>query len=382
MPFETESTISAKQLAAGEHRLDTAIIQFNCWDQTTCGPAKAALTAAGHAALEGNINGLETAIKNSPDSNVFISNLNQALDVAGVPLTIDTAGNNHAILIGLPDSGAKGAVIDMDLTKGTAQAKEAIFAGQSVIFAADAASDLNVDAAAHKIVAKALDASEEAQEQNTNSTIIKSMAQANDTFGSGLDPKEALKKEDANLQSGTSLADAQFDELWSRRQFVNQKMDEAFPQSAQQQARTLEDTVHSQMAKLPDADVQTLQNIVSGQADGNATVAWLTNHKDITDTLASLDTLMQPVEPWQRKQEMIQQAADTKVAAHMLYAAALATAGDPRAKAQFNAAFKGFLQSDIDRYANDPDVVSVGKLVGATVPAGPYYDLGPRRMNF
>jgi hypothetical protein len=178
MPFDLESAISsaisAKQQTDGEHRLDVAISHLHCMDQSICGPAQASLTNAGHAALEGNISGLETAIKSSPDSGVFIRDLNHALDEAGVPLTLDTAPNNHLILIGLPDAGAQGNVIDMDLTKGTAKVQEAIFTGPSVIFA-DSTTGLNVNDAAHKIAARALDAGEETQQLSANQAILQGM---------------------------------------------------------------------------------------------------------------------------------------------------------------------------------------------------------------
>jgi hypothetical protein len=162
---------------------------------------------------------------------------------------------------------------------------------------------------------------------------------------------------------------------------VDQKAAEAFPLSAQQQAANLKNTLSTEVSQVSASDLQTLQNLVSGQADAKVMQAWLTNHKDIVDTLTAFDTLMQPLETWQIKQQIIQQAADTKVAAHLLYAQALAKAGDPRARAQFDSAFKGFSQSDMSRYANDPDVVNTGNLVGINVNAGRNY-FAPQRISF
>jgi hypothetical protein len=386
MAFDIETAISTKQRNDGEFRFDNAVNQqLDClWskgspsDKSACGATQVALINAGHAALEGNITALETAVK--AGGNSFITKFNDAMSQATIPLTIDTAANNHAILIGVPDGGLKGVAIDMDLTRGTAQTQDAIFAGGSVIIGAPTTQQ-NVEAAAHKIAARALDASEETLLQKGNESILQRLAQTEATATSISDPREALRQVDAAFQSTTNQADACFKLLWSRRPFVQQKYNEAFPPSAQQQAHDLEVKLNAQMSQLSAADKQTLQDIPSGRGSVQDVVSLLSNHPAISDNMTNYFKLTQAAEPWANKQQEIENAANTRVGAHLLYARMLAQAGDTRARAQFDAAFQGFTPSERSHYMSDPDVIDTAKMLGITINPGINSD-AIRRLTF
>lgn len=386
MAFDIETAISTKQLSDGEFRFNNAVNQqLDCvWTNSpsakaACETTQSALINAGHAALEGNITALETAIKGG--GNSFITKFNAAMSQATIPLTIDTAANNHAILIGVPDAGLKGVAIDMDLTHGTAQTKDALFAGGSVIIAAPTTQQ-NVETAAHKIAARALDASEDTLLQKRNQAILQGLAQTEARATSISDPGEALKQVDAAFQATTNQADACFKLLWSRRPFVQQKLDQAFPPSAQQQAHNLEGKLNAQMSQLPAADRQIFQDVASGKGNGQDVVSWLTSHPAISDNLTNYFKLTQAVEPWASKKQEIENSANTRVGAHLLYARALAQAGDARARAQFDAAFQGFTQSERSHYMSDPDVIDTATMLGIPIHSSINLNFAPGRINF
>ena len=77
---------------------------------------------------------------------------------------------------------------------------------------------------------------------------------------------------------------------------------------------------------------------------------------------------MKGAQPVIQKSAEIQQAADERLKAGMMYVNALRKADDPRAKDAFNQMMDGFPQELKDGYFDNPDVRGLGKMVGAKVP--------------